>query len=151
MYVVANFISVQSARPLLIPGEAIVIRNAKQMVAVVDQQNTVHMRPVTIGRDYGDQTEILAGLQEHDVIVPAVTDEIRDGAVVDPQFPKAQQQASPGGQSDKTPSQAGQYGDQSQDNKAQKTSGGGGKQKGGAAGQGVSPKQGGASAKSDKE
>jgi multidrug efflux pump subunit AcrA (membrane-fusion protein) len=96
MYVVVNFVSVQGDRPLLVPGEAIIVRNAKQMVAVLDH-NIVHFRPVLLGRDYGDQTEVLGGLEDGAAIVRTISDEVEDGVEVDPRYPhEAAQQA--GGQ-----------------------------------------------------
>lgn len=86
MYVVVNFVSTQGARPLLIPGEAIVVRNTKQTVAVIDQ-NVVHFRPIVLGRDYGDQTEVLGGLKEDDVIVRTLSDDVEEGVQVIAQFP----------------------------------------------------------------
>lgn len=133
MYVVVNFINVKGEPPLIIPGAAIVVRDAKTTVAKVDNQ-TVHMQPIGIGRDYGDQTEITSGLKEGDVIVTNVTDEIHDGIEVDPQFPNDSNQVA-GGQSDKNPSSQGQYGQQGLTNSAQKTNGSGqGKGKSGAPG-----------------
>lgn len=135
MYVVVNFINIKGERPLIIPGAAIVVRDAKTTVARVDNQ-IIHMQPIGIGRDYGDQTEITSGLKEGDVIVTNVTDEIRNGTEVDPQFPKNSDQAAvAGSQSDKNPSNQGQYGQQGLTNSAQKTSGSGqGKGKSGAQG-----------------
>ncbi|MBV8831895.1 MAG: efflux RND transporter periplasmic adaptor subunit [Acidobacteriaceae bacterium] len=121
MYVVVNFIGVRGRPPLLVPGEAIVIRNAKTVVATVED-NVVHYRPVVIGRDYGDQTEIVGGLKSGDVIVTTVTDQVRDGARVDPQFSKAAVPSEEGGQSDQEPGEEGRYGAQNLDNSAQKTS-----------------------------
>jgi len=82
------------------------------------------MRPIVIGRDYGDQTEVTGGLKYGDVIATNVTDEIQDGVEVDPQFVNNQPREA-GGQSDKNPGTQGQYGNQKLDNNAQKTSGGG--------------------------
>ena len=123
MYVVVNFINVKGEPPLIIPGAAIVVRNAKSTVAVVEE-NTVHLRPIVIGRDYGDQTEVTGGLKEGDVIATDVTDEIQEGVQVDPQFAKKQPQEA-GGQSDKSPGTQGQYGDQGLGDSAQKASGSG--------------------------
>jgi multidrug efflux pump subunit AcrA (membrane-fusion protein) len=122
MYVVVNFIDVKGEPPLIIPGAAIVVRDGKSTVAVVENQ-TVRMRPIGIGRDYGDQTEIASGLKEGDVIVTNVTDEVRDGIEIDPQFVNNQAQQT-GSQSDKNPGTQGQYGQQKLDNSAQKAGGG---------------------------
>jgi multidrug efflux pump subunit AcrA (membrane-fusion protein) len=138
MYVIANFLDVQASRPLLIPGEAIVVRQARSSVALV-RDNKIHLQTITIGRDYGDQTEVLSGLHEGDIIVPTVTDEIHEGVVIDPIFANDKGGSQQGNASQQTPKQGSgapgsgkdqdaesQYGDQSQVNKAQKTTSGGG-------------------------
>src|SRR5579875_3161337 len=129
MYVVVNFVQLKAVPPLVVPGESIVVRNAKNTLAVVDN-NYVHFRPVQIGRDFGNQTEIASGLQPGDVIVKTITDDIQEGVKVDPEFPKQQQQPNQqqaGGQSDQGPGQEGRYGNQSLDNQgsnAEKSKGG---------------------------
>ena len=120
MYVVVNFVEVKAQPPLLISGGAIVVRGAQTIVARVED-NVVRYRPVTIGRDYGDETEISSGLKEGDVIVTTVTDEVRDGAKVDPQFQKQSAPAAGGAQNDHGTGQNGQYGPQGQANSAQKS------------------------------
>ena len=67
MYVVVGFSQTNSAPAILIPGESIFVRNGQSMVAVV-ADNKVQFRPIKIGRDYGEQTEITRGLQSGDVI-----------------------------------------------------------------------------------
>jgi multidrug efflux pump subunit AcrA (membrane-fusion protein) len=124
MYVVVNFIDVQGARPLMIPGEAIVVRNAKQTVALI-QNNTIHFSPITIGRDYGDQTEVASGLNEGDVIAGTVNDEVRDGVEIEPQYPPQPSAPTAGGaQQDR--GQKGQYGEQGLNHSAQKANKAGG-------------------------
>lgn len=110
MYVVVNFLQVRSHPPLLVPGEAIVVRNAKNVVALVGRNDTIHFQPIVIGRDYGNESEVLSGLQAGDIIVRTVSDEVQEGAKVQPQIIKTQQQ--PGGQTDRRPSTEGRYGDQ---------------------------------------
>ena len=85
MYVVANFVEAKAQPPLIIPGEAIVVRNGKTTVARVEN-DVIRLRPVSIGRDYGDQTEITGGINEGDVIATTITDEIRDGVKISPQY-----------------------------------------------------------------
>jgi multidrug efflux pump subunit AcrA (membrane-fusion protein) len=109
MYAVVNFDGPTGPGSILIPGDAVVIRRDRSVVAVVTldnnpQQNstsndpanndpannaspqkhtgTVHFQPVVIGRDYGASTEILNGLKEGDLIVADVTDDVTDGAHV---------------------------------------------------------------------
>ncbi len=123
MYVVVNFVDVKGQPPLLVPGEAIVVRNAISVVARL-QDNVVHFRQIRIGRDYGDQTEVVGGLRAGDVIASTVTDEIQDGVKVDPEYPKQQGMPPEAAQSVGGPGNSGQYGNQSLDNSAQSSGGG---------------------------
>jgi multidrug efflux pump subunit AcrA (membrane-fusion protein) len=126
MYVLVSFRSTSERPPIIIPGASIVIRGAKTSVAVVEEQ-TVHLRPITVGRDYGELTEITSGLKEGDVIALDVTDEVREGRKIDPQFEKAGNQ-QPGSQSEGKPGQGGNYGpEQMTDQPQSKSKGGGGK------------------------
>ena len=68
------------------------VRDAKNTLAVVDN-NYVHFRPVQLGRDFGNVTEILSGLQPNEIIVKTITDQVQEGAKIDPQFPKNAQPA----------------------------------------------------------
>jgi multidrug efflux pump subunit AcrA (membrane-fusion protein) len=91
MYAVVNFVQLKAVPPLVVPGESIVVRNAKTTLAVVEN-NYVHFRPVQIGRDFGTETEIVAGLKPGDVIVKTITDEIQDGVKIEPEFPEPAKQ-----------------------------------------------------------
>jgi len=51
-------------------------------VAVVQADNTLHYRPVQIGRDYGDEVEVLSDLATNDVIVTGIAGNIMEGATV---------------------------------------------------------------------
>ena len=115
MYVVVNFLRLNAQPPLLVPGEAIVVRNGQTMLGFVDNDNIVHFRPVQLGRDFGNETEITNGLKAGDVIVTIVQDEVRDDGKIDPQYQKIQQ-ARPGGQSDRRPDAEGTYGNQTRSN-----------------------------------
>ena len=118
MYVVVNFVEVKAHPPLLIPGEAIVIRDGQTTVASVEDK-VIHYRRVTIGRDYGDETEISRGLRPGDLIVTTVTDQVRDGAKIDPQIQKQNAPATASAQTVHGTGQDGQYGPQGQANKTQ--------------------------------
>jgi multidrug efflux pump subunit AcrA (membrane-fusion protein) len=108
MYAVVNFVQMKDQPPLLIPGESIIVRNGKTVVAVVGENGIVHFQPVTIGRDYGNETEITSGLKAGDIIVRTVSDEVQDGAKIEPQFIALTQQ--PGGQTDRHPPEEGRHG-----------------------------------------
>ncbi len=82
MYVVATFPAAAGTQaPLVITGDAIAIRKNTTMVATV-VNGKVHWVPVTIGRDFGSETEIVTGLRAGDVIVTDVTDDVVEGAPV---------------------------------------------------------------------
>jgi multidrug efflux pump subunit AcrA (membrane-fusion protein) len=84
-YVVANFAPPAGLSALFIPGEAIVVRNGANMVAtVVDQR--IHFKPIQIGRDYGDQSEVVGGLQAGDVVVQNVSDDIVENVEVESRY-----------------------------------------------------------------
>ncbi len=91
MYAVATFPPAVGDSPLLVPGDAIAIRNDKSVVFVV-ADNKVRVVPVTLGRDYGPSIEVLSGLRDGDVIVTNVTDDVYDGAKVQIHLNAAQQQ-----------------------------------------------------------
>jgi multidrug efflux pump subunit AcrA (membrane-fusion protein) len=91
MYAVATFPPTVGESPLLVPGDALTIRNDKSVVfAVADDK--VRLVPVTLGRDYGPLIEVLSGLRDGDVIVTNVTDDVYDGAKVRVHSNSGQQQ-----------------------------------------------------------
>ena len=89
MYVVVTFPPAPGVKaPLLINGDAIAIRNNVSVVATV-VDGKIHYVPVTIGRDFGSETEILTGLKAGDMIVTDVTDDVVEGAAVKVHLAKA--------------------------------------------------------------
>lgn len=95
MYTVVTFPpSAGIAGPMLITGDAVVIRQDRPTIAkVVDGK--IHLVPVTIGRDFGGLVEMLTGVQAGDVIVTNVTDEVVEGARVQLHFTREQEQQQP--------------------------------------------------------
>jgi multidrug efflux pump subunit AcrA (membrane-fusion protein) len=117
MYTIVTFVQVRGTPPLTVPGDAVVVRQDRTMVATVRDMK-VQMVPVEIGRDYGPSVEILSGLHVGDHVITTVTDGVRQGAKVRPM-----QQASGNGedatgkggqQTNKVPNAGpNEYGDQS--------------------------------------
>jgi RND family efflux transporter MFP subunit len=95
-YVTVHFKIQRSEPPLLIPGPAMLAGSQGTRVAVVGADDTLHYRPVTIGRDFGDRVEVLGGLEESDVIVTDVPGGIADGAKVRPRPAQAPAQPAAG-------------------------------------------------------
>lgn len=82
MYTVVTFPPVSGSKgPLLITGDAVIVRHDRSTVATV-VDGKIHLVPVTIGRDFGDAVEILTGLNPGDVIVTNVTDDVVEGKPV---------------------------------------------------------------------
>jgi RND family efflux transporter MFP subunit len=70
--------------PLLIPGDTLVVRSDGPQVAVVRPDATVHFTRIQLGRDYGDRLEVLSGLEEGQQLAVNPSDEVREGAKVNP-------------------------------------------------------------------
>jgi multidrug efflux pump subunit AcrA (membrane-fusion protein) len=135
MYVVVSFVDMHGVPGITIPGDAVVVREDKNQVALV-QNETVRMQPIEIGRDFGPSVEVLDGLNPGDVIVTAVSDEVKDGAKVKMQYAKTPgENSSPtsGQQANKPPGGPAQYGNQKQVDSG--SGSGGQQQKGGGGGQ----------------
>lgn len=66
----------------IIPTTAIIIHSGLPHVAVVDSNDIVHLRKVQIGLDYGNEMEIVSGLQENEHIVTIPSDRIKEGTKV---------------------------------------------------------------------
>jgi multidrug efflux pump subunit AcrA (membrane-fusion protein) len=94
MYTVVTFPPAPGVEgPLLVSGDAVVIRHDRPTIAkVVDGK--IHFQPVTLGRDFGGVVEILTGLQLGDIIVTNVTDDVVEGAEVQSHFAKTPEQES---------------------------------------------------------
>lgn len=68
---------------LMVPEESIVPERSKQFVFVVDQNNKVSLREVQTGRRRPGEVEILAGLQEGEMVITEGTQKVRSGQVVE--------------------------------------------------------------------
>ncbi len=121
MYAEANLIQSQDVPPVLIPGEAIVVRDGRNEVALVEGQ-TVHLRPIAIGRDYGDRTEVTSGLKPGDVVAVNVTDAVHEGARIEPELAQGKVQPPMAKQNKQLGGDEGQYGNENLSNQGQKSS-----------------------------
>lgn len=105
MYVVVTFPpAAGETPPILVSGDAVVIRHDQSMVATV-VDGKVRYVPVVLGRDFGTEIEILNGLRIGDLVVTDVTDDVTDNAEVNihqekpPQLQAPKQNAPVGGNS----------------------------------------------------
>jgi multidrug efflux system membrane fusion protein len=67
---------------LSIPVNAVLFRPEGPRVAVVGSDHRVHLKTISIGRDYGTKVEILGGLDPNDQIVVNPADSLEDGQQV---------------------------------------------------------------------
>lgn len=84
MYAQVDFVTARKEPPLLIPGDALMIRSEGPLVAVIGEGNRVHIAQVALGRDYGDKVEILSGLNAGDRVAINPGDDVREGIEVQP-------------------------------------------------------------------
>ncbi len=84
MYSEVDFPTPRMQPPLIIRGDALVVRGAGNQVAVVDTGDVVHFRTIDVGRDYGDKLEVLGGVQKGERVVISPGDSVREGTKVKP-------------------------------------------------------------------
>ena len=70
------------AVPLVVPGNTILFQAQGPQVGVVNSQNHVELRKVTLGRDFGTKVEILSGLNQGEAVIATPPDYLVDGMPV---------------------------------------------------------------------
>lgn len=70
-----------TAGAVTIPSNALLFRKEGLRVAVVSD-GKAHLEPITIGHDYGDRVEVIAGLSPRDAVIVDPSDSLEDGAAV---------------------------------------------------------------------
>jgi len=83
MYAQVDLASARIDPPLVVPSDALIIRDNGAQLAVVRPDHTLHIVKIQPGRDYGDRVEVLSGLNEGDTIVTNPGDIAREGLKVD--------------------------------------------------------------------
>lgn len=83
MYADVQFEIPRTAPTLIVPANALVLRAEGPQVIVLNSDNKVHFKPVTLGHDLGKQVEITAGLVSGEKIVVNPADTLKDGGAVD--------------------------------------------------------------------
>jgi hypothetical protein len=80
-----------------VPSNTLLFRSEGLSVALVDNQQHVHLQPITLGRDFGSTVEVTEGLQDNDRIVISPPDSMYEGQQVNVSDDKSkpQQQAAP--------------------------------------------------------
>jgi len=84
MYLQVKFIFDRNVMPVMIPAAALATRSGTPRVAVLDDQNRVQYRAVQLGRDFGAEIVVSAGLNAGETIVVHPGDDLPEGTVVEP-------------------------------------------------------------------
>ena len=84
MYAEVDLSSPRANPPLVLPGDALIVRAEGTEVAVVQADHTVHFQKIQVGRDYGDKIEVTSGLHMDDMVVANPTDAVQEGVKVEP-------------------------------------------------------------------
>ena len=84
MYARVALTGARSNAPLRIPSDALIARGDGTEVAVVRDGHTVHLQKIEVGRDYGDNLEVVGGLSEGQTIIANPGDVVREGLQVQP-------------------------------------------------------------------
>jgi RND family efflux transporter MFP subunit len=81
LYASVRFKVNQTSPSIILPSNTLIMRaDGPQVAAVAD--NVIHIRKVTLGRDFGQQIEVIAGLNEKEMIVTNPPDFLREGVPV---------------------------------------------------------------------
>ena len=84
MYASVDLNTRRADPPLLVPGDALVVRSEGTVLAVVDPDDVVHYRKIDIGRDFGTTVEVLSGIANGDRVIVNPSDAAKEGAKVKP-------------------------------------------------------------------
>jgi RND family efflux transporter MFP subunit len=81
-YAEVRFLDAQAETLLTVPSNTLLFRAEGLQVGLLRPDNTVEMRKVEVGRDFGQTVEIMAGLSPLDRIITNPSDSLTDGAKV---------------------------------------------------------------------
>ena len=81
-YAQVRFNESAGADVLALPDNALIFRAQGMQVAVVDADNTVQLRSIKLGRDFGNTVEVLSGLNATDHVIVNPPDAIAEGMAV---------------------------------------------------------------------
>ena len=80
--------------PLVLPSSTILFQAAGPQVGVVNSQNQVELRNVTLGHDFGDTIEIMSGVRQKDAVIANPPDSLTNGSRVAVQPASGQQKGN---------------------------------------------------------
>jgi RND family efflux transporter MFP subunit len=80
--------------PLVLPSNTLIFQTAGMQVGIVDQNNKVALRNITIARDLGTTVEVISGLQANDAVIANPSDSLTEGTQVSVQSPQTNRAGS---------------------------------------------------------
>ena len=81
-YASATFNLRSPIAPLILPSNTEIFQAAGMQVGLVDKNNRVQLRNITIGRDFGTSVEVVSGLQPGDSVIANPSDSLTNGEEV---------------------------------------------------------------------
>jgi RND family efflux transporter MFP subunit len=84
MYLQVRFVFDRDPQAVMIPAAALATRTGAPRVAVLDGQNRVQYRTVQLGRDFGAEIAVIAGLNPGETIVVHPGDDLPEGTTIEP-------------------------------------------------------------------
>lgn len=87
-YALVRFSEAKMEPILTLPGNTILFRAEGPQVGVVLENGKVEMRPVKLGRDFGQMMEVLAGVGLRDNVIVNPSDSLKTGALVSVNIPE---------------------------------------------------------------
>lgn len=68
-----------TSRAMRVPATALISSDTGSQVAVLTAGNVVRLKPVKLGRDYGNAVDVVAGLTQGDRIIDSPPETLRNG------------------------------------------------------------------------
>jgi RND family efflux transporter MFP subunit len=84
MYLQVKFAFDRDVVPVIIPTAAVIVRTGGPRIATVDDHNQVRYRDVKLGRDFGEEVEVLSGLKAGQRVIVYPGDDLAEGTTIMP-------------------------------------------------------------------
>ncbi len=72
----------EGSRSLILPVSALIFRSEGLRVGVVREGNRAELVPIILGKDFGNEVEVVSGIAENDSVIANPPDSLASGAVV---------------------------------------------------------------------
>ena len=72
----------EGSRSLILPVSALIFRSEGLRVGVVRDGDKAELVPIILGKDFGNEVEVVSGLAENDLVISNPPDSLASGATV---------------------------------------------------------------------